>query len=163
MPITAENAYHCAVKIDDNRYFFAGGGDSGSNRAFIFDWRDETWTEIDQMLFRRRGPACGLAGRNVVVAGGSGFGEVTSEFFNVDTGTWSRGPDLQRSIIFAASVQWQDSFLIVGGYASSASYLDSIYQFDVLGNGWVLRPERMSIGRMDLAAIMVGKNVANCQ
>ena len=89
-----------------------------------------TWTELTTMPSPRKYVQAGLVqysdgSEHIVVTGGCCYTELT-EIFNLQTFTWSVGEDLPVAIGYGASVPFEDSFLIVGGYPD---YLDSIYYF----------------------------------
>ena len=67
----------------------------------------------------------------VVVAGGAGnSGYLSStEIYNVEDDTWRQGTPLPKTLAGPASLPYEDSFLILGGYDGS-SCLDSIYQVE---------------------------------
>ena len=91
-----------------------------------------------------------------VVAGGSNYEgyPVSSEIFDLSSQTWSPGPDLPFPVLFATSVPFGDTFLVVGGIGDG-EYLQSILEFDPVANDWIVRPERLSVGRDDRPAITV--------
>ena len=102
---------------------------------------------------------------HIVVAGGydgSFYSDVT-EIFHLQTQTWSTGDNLPVEIRDGASVPFEDSFLIVGGYSSNGGgYLDTIHYFNPLLQKWETRDETMKDGRYLLAAFMVPNSYSNC-
>ncbi len=43
-----------------------------------------------------------------------------------------------------SSVQYKDTFLLVGGWRSNTQFTDAIYQYDQTSETWILREERLS-------------------
>ena len=70
--------------------------------------------------------------------------------------TWTYGPDLPYKIYYGASVQWKETFIIVGG--SSTEFIDTsdtLYVFDAEKNEWNRLNQTLNIGRIWTAALMV--------
>ena len=66
---------------------------------------------------------------------------------------WHFGTDLPYVIYGGATVQLNNTFLIVGGF--NGTYLDTIWTFDVVAEGWTLLNEHLTIGREFTAAFLV--------
>ena len=124
-------------------------------------------------LTGRETHGCGIAqtpaGPELVVTGG-GFNITTTEIYNFASNTWRYGPSLPHHITGPASVQFGDSFLVVGGenYIEiapqdwDAVILDTIYQYDTKTEEFVLRDESMSVKAYAMGAVMVTEDVVNC-
>ena len=67
----------------------------------------------------------------VVVAGGVGYHKLsTSEIYTVEDNAWRQGRPLPWALNGPASLPYEDSFLIMGGYDDS-SCRDSIYKVEI--------------------------------
>ena len=85
-----------------------------------------------------------------------------TEIFNLQTLDWSQGEDLPVGIFQGASVQFKDSFLLVGGESEDA-WINTIYYFNPQDQKWEKRNETMKQGRRDFAAFLVPNSLANCE
>ncbi len=101
---------------------------------------------------------------DIVVAGGDGGSRLlqSSEIYNTGTGVWREGPPLPDAFDDMASVQYEDTFLVIGGFDGSSTRLDTIYQYDPNSESWVLRPERLASPRGAMGAVLTGPPLANC-
>ena len=75
------------------------------------------------------------------------------------------GPNipLPDDLAGGASVQYQDGFLIVGGYSlSNSKFFDTIYYYNPIYPRWEKLAETLSIGRTVAAAILVPDSFASC-
>ena len=63
---------HCAVTIDEYRVALTGGY-SYKTVVYIYDYRDDSFTELPSFQVARRGHFCGIAdsgnGKELIVAG----------------------------------------------------------------------------------------------
>ncbi len=84
-----------------------------------------------------------------------------TEIYNTATREWREGPTLPQAITYSASVQYEDTFLLLGGY-DSGLYLDTIYQYNQTLETWILRPETLSTPKYSMAAIFASPPVAEC-
>ena len=73
------------------------------------------------------------------------------------------GPLLPQSVSLGVSVQFRDSFLILGGRnKNSHRELDTIYEFEPDSESWIERDEKMKIARYTFTAFLVPDSYANC-
>ena len=94
------------------------GGITDSTSTHIFDVNTETWSNGPALS---TGRSCSQAGlvtfgngtRMAVVAGGQNT--KTTEFLSLDENSWHYGPELPYDIVNGASIQLDETFLIVGG------------------------------------------------
>ena len=89
----------------------------------------------------------------IVVASGYLTGP-GSEILSLEDNTWGYGPDLPYDIMDGASVQMEDTFLIVGGYTGS-TFLNTIWKFNTLTEDWTLHEQNLTIARDATAAFLV--------
>ncbi len=98
-----------------------------------------------------------------MVAGGQNSGQYLShtEIYNTATRQWRQGPTLPRPFVFMSSVQYEGTFLLVGGLDSSQE-LDTIYQYNQELETWILREEKLSRPKDFVGAVLAGPPVAEC-
>ena len=70
------------------------------------------------------------------------------------------GPDLPRDVKYAPTVQFEDTFIIVGGY--DAEYFDTLIQFDPETESFFIRPERLANPKYDTAVFFVPDGYVVC-
>ncbi len=83
-----------------------------------------------------------------------------SEIYNTATQEWRQGPTLPDEVAYMTSVQYEDTFLLVGG--RTPAYLDTIYQYNPALETWILREERTSIPKAYMGAALGGPPAADC-
>ena len=66
---------------------------------------------------------------------------------------WSFGKDLPYSIRYGASVQLENTFLIVGGY--NGSYLNTLWKYDQLNEDWIQLNQTLKTARQWTTAFLV--------
>lgn len=74
--------------------------------------------------------------------------------------TWRQGPSLD--IALTTSVEYGDTFLLVGGFEDGPTELDTIYEYDSANERWKLRPERLSEGKDTVVAFIVDDAIVDC-
>ena len=108
-----------------------------------------------------RTPAVGfINGHEVVVAGGDQL--KSSEILDLNTNQWRRGPDLpiQTRLQWPSSVQFLDSFLVVGG--ADLEYQDTIIKFDPINYEWMILPQKLQNPRALFTAFLVPDGYIEC-
>ncbi len=116
------------------------------------------------MSDERKNSGCGLVRTSegseyvVVVGGYDSTSRYSTEILDLSTLEWSDGPYAPRSAYSMASVQYGDSFLLVGGY-ETGEYLDSVYLWDHSRQDFVLLAEGLVEGRQGVAAFTVAGEV----
>ena len=112
-----------------------GGWTSSVSRAtYRYIQQDNRWEQKRDMNESRSSPGCGRVinprtrkEEVVVSAGYSSGATLSTEIYNVENDTWREGPHLPQALYNLASLPYEDTFLILGGYDGSACF-DSIYQ-----------------------------------
>ena len=89
----------------------------------------------------------------VLVAGG--VNERSTEFLNLDEGSWFEGPMLPYEIRLGSSIQVEDTLLIVGGYNTGMGLLDTLWKFDLGSEDWMLLDRKLEIPRDQMTAFVV--------
>ena len=145
---------HNIVSIEDNRAMLLGG-QSTYTETFIFD--GFAWENGPSLSRGRWRSQAGLVtfnnGTRIIVAA-SGWFEPTTEFLIVGDEEWHFGPDFPYFIWSGASVQLENTFLIVGG-SKDGSYLDTIWTFDLETEEWTILNEHLTTARELAAAFLV--------
>ncbi len=89
---------------------------------------------------------------------------LAATFFNLQTLTWKSKQSMPSDIAFGASVPFEDSFLIVGGYSyATAQELDTIYYYNPNTNEWELLSQHLKEMRRKFTAFMVPDTFGNCE
>ena len=161
---------HTMVRVNNSYVIFVGNwAGSGTNRVYEFKTSCQCFDSLPSQSVTRKGPAAGLIKRpngslQMVVAGGLSSNSIdlsSSEIYDINSQTWSTGPNLPSAWYLSTSVPFGDTFLVVGG-VSSGSRSDDIYEFDPVANTWKTRIEKMSLDRYDHAAFLVPDEIARC-
>ena len=118
-----------------NGDLFYSGGNSNLKTSYRYVKQDDRWDQKADMTDARRSHGCGrmtnptTGKEEVVVAGGYGSAYLSStEIYTVEDDAWRQGTPLPQALAYSASLPYEDSFLILGGYFSGCS--DSIYQVE---------------------------------
>ena len=165
---------HNIVKINNTHFMLTGGSCEygGECRGvWMFDRATETWTQLQDSGLgdsSHAGMVTYPDGQAVVVVAG-GFQISRSQvsnstfIFDLNTQTWRKGPDLPMRLYGGASVQLQDTFLIVSGNQGMAEYSWSIFKFVTSPEeGWLELPQRVPISGVYLDAILVPEDFIEC-
>ncbi len=137
---------------------------SNAPRQLIyFDARTKEWIDLNNMPTERAFAACGVVSvdgkpKEVVVAGGEASGSYLKdvEILTVSTLQWRTAKQsLPVSQSRATSVQYGDTFLVVGGQISASAELDTVYMYNPATEGWTLMPNRMRKSKHGVAAMIM--------
>ena len=167
----------CLASLDDHTLFLTGGGADGNDSktdAFLIKVRsDEGWVPKTDMLLGRRDHSCGAVsgpdGKIEVVVTGGRLGDAlevtdTTVIYNVEKNEWRDGQPLGHRVRWAASVQLDYTFLVVGGLArvGQPDYdekTDKIFKYSVAETKWELLPKNLTFPSYDLVAFMVPASI----
>ena len=133
-------------------HIFVMPNDQG--RAWMFNQDDNTFHRLPDMMEARWTAVAGLINeREIVVAGG--YLSKTSEILDLDKNEWREGPDLPvaTEIYAPRSVQFEDSFVIVGGTGNNNG--KGILKFNARNYTWEVLPHHFQKARYDGAAFLV--------
>ena len=136
----------------------------------MFNQIDEQWIEIPEQLseVRKRGHA-GIVTfpngtRSVIQAGGDGT--KTAEAFDLETQTWTPIPDIPvpEALYGGASVQYGDTFLIVGGYGSGGlGYTTKIIMYDPRIEDWIIHSQELVVrAKYDTTSFLIPDGFVSC-
>lgn len=154
------------IKASDTKYIMVGDYYEVED-LYVLDTADGIWRLGANNLTEARARCQGGMIRRsdgstaAVIAGG--FDIKSSEIFDPITETLNPGPELPFDIRSAASVQLEDTFLIVGGISEEMDdTLISIIMFDVENNQWQALTPTLGTPRSNMAAILVPSDFVEC-
>ena len=136
-----------------------GGNDLEMTRVYSFSSLDESWKIQPDFQNPRRDPIAGLITygnqtQAIVVAGG--FKETTSEIFSLASLKWQSGPNLPNDLHLCPVVQYQNTFLAIGGKISSnATYINKILKYDVDSDSWMTIQQQLGMEKALSTAFLV--------
>ena len=118
-------------------------------------------------------PQCGLAtksdGSRVAVVAGGGtpdYGTTETYIYDVSLGIFLPGPPLPETRMFGRAVQYQNSFIIVGGTSDDYSGFDGredILLYEPDAEMWVTLPQKLTTPDYVTAAVLVSNDFnVNC-
>ena len=106
--------------------------------------------------------------KKVIVTGGKISGDSVESTLLLDLDNpieWTTGIDLPQALNRGGSVQFKNTFLVVGGSRDEVDYKyfsDFIYEYEVETGEWITRTERLQSERDNPAAFLVPDYVATC-
>ncbi len=143
---------HCQLTVNSTHVFFVDT--STTNLAFLYNWYEETWTDLPATTGHKTYPSCGLInnpdnGPEVVITE-----DGDCEIFNVNSMSWRQGPQL-ATVSEAGFAQISgDTFVVVGGDSYETGILDTIYVFDNVNYEWILLSQRLKIARRNSPGVV---------
>ena len=88
----------------------------------------------------------------MVIGGGDAL--KTSILF-LDSDRWITGPDSPLNLRHGTSVQYENTFIIVGGLNWDGRPLKTIWKYDVDKENWIRMPQNLILGRSKPTAFFV--------
>ena len=82
----------------------------------------------------------------------------STEIIDLETNQISAGPDLPQAMAYGSSVQYKDSFLVVGGHPGDFEFSEFIYEFDPNLSSWIIKSQ-LNTGRDIMTAFLVPDSV----
>lgn len=158
-------SYHNMVNINDTHTVILGGAYT-SGDIFIFSRETLEFESLPSIPTPRRMCQAGLiyypnGNKGILVAGGED--EISTEFLDLDTLTWSAKEDLPIDVHLGASVPYQNGLLIAGGWiASSSVATNNMIFFDPELDSWQVLTVTMNGSRNSFPAFIVPDAYANC-
>ncbi|XP_059080961.1 uncharacterized protein LOC131878846 [Tigriopus californicus] len=152
---------HCLTWINNTHLFLTGGmvpSPGKSNRAYLLDTTlyPLAWQPVASMQNTRYSHTCQVVGRDrkqIVITSGFGGGSLV-EVFDLDSGTWSTGPELPTTINwYPGSVPYRDSFLLIGGY--NYEYMNQLLWLDPSSFSWTKLNQTLKTRRNMFATMLV--------
>jgi hypothetical protein len=153
------------VKLNDTHVILVGGN-LARGRVWTFDLMSRTWSNLpDMQVTDRFAPFAGVVTYDddqqaLIVAGGKG--QKSTELFNLTDYTWRFATNdlpVQYELYAGSSIQYDDTFLAVGGYAQMDEEVDevveTIFRFNPKDESWSLTQSTLSIGRTEFSAFLV--------
>ena len=133
----------CLVTLANGDLFYSGGWAYPPNNlqrtSYRYIKQENRWEQKADMSDKRNIHACGrvtnpTSGKEevVVVHGATPSGNRVSstEIYTVEDDTWRIGTPLPHAISGAASLPYEDSFLILGGGRAGVPCMDTIYKVE---------------------------------
>lgn len=159
---------HCVMQINKTLYFVMGAENTA--QAHFFDLTSKTWTRQSDASRVRPLPACGMLRKSdgdtdLFLMGGDHDSPTNSvEIFSVKTKTWRPGQPLPKSLALLRGVQFEDTFIIVGGYRFGNTYSDRIYKYqaNLTTDPWVELEQRLEQPKGVYTAFLVPKSALLC-
>lgn len=68
-----------------------------------------------------------------------------------------------KSLQVSTAAQLEDTFLVLGGYSGSPGYRQTIYEFDPVNYGWVLRDQELRVPLDGVAAVAMPRGSGGLQ
>eukprot|EP00094_Tigriopus_californicus_P006431 TCALIF_06193-PA protein Name:"Similar to kel-10 Kelch repeat-containing protein kel-10 (Caenorhabditis elegans)" AED:0.19 eAED:0.75 QI:33/0.5/0.33/1/1/1/3/0/228 len=145
---------------------FVVGGNDGSlpvKTVYIYDFSTDEWTAQPPLKQVRSWAFCGSVTDSesgsvteIVVAGGTFQTKplATSEIFDLKTKSWRQGPSLPTPIFSGASVNHDQSFILVGG-SDGVNARDELLTYDPELKEFVVLAAKLRKPRQDHVAIIV--------
>jgi hypothetical protein len=169
--LTLAEERHITLRINETHVMMIGAI-KGKGKAWLLNIGTSTWTALPNMNDQTRtSPFAGLVtfpdGRKEVVVAGGEF-QTSTEIFSFDDMTWRNGPnDIPTdgaALFFGASVQFEDTFLAVGGTDGHALGVvtTTIFKFDPATEDWVELCEKLTIPRRDFTSFLVPADYIQC-
>jgi hypothetical protein len=168
---------HCMITVNSTTVMVIGGAQNGqrSGKTFYFTFGEESWTEGPELKYKRYYHSCGKIRRNkesqemsIIVAGGYYSGssylssvEILDEGFN----EWQTGSELPFGMGYSQMIEDEnEGVVLIGGYSSSVSNLDTLYQLPHGGQDavWTKMEQKMQTGRWQHTAFLVPDRIVDC-
>ncbi len=164
MPIP--NYVHCQVTVGSNTIMVFGGCRSGNCQADValkLNIAEKRWKKLPALPTGRHAPACGVVEergtpKRVVVSGGWRASKIltTVEVLQLSTLKWSTGHPLPQKLFYHRSVQFRNTFFILGGHNGSSN-LNTIYRFESETGRWTLLSYKLSTRARGITAFAVNR------
>lgn len=134
-------------------------GNVASDKVWIFNRVQNVWKSLPNMPETKSNPVAGLANGELVVTGG--VKDPKTFIYSFQTSQWRSGTDIDVKLRRAASVAYEDTFLLVGGY-NGKNRESAIRQYDLKTGNWIQRQERLSSATQDVCAFLIPQNYIDC-
>ena len=128
---------HCLLTLGNGDLFLVGGYSMNvANTSYHYSMQDEQWSQKADMIQARHRFGCGrvtnpTTGKEevLVTAGwGNDFEQLsTTEIYTAEDDSWRSGKPLPMALSKPASLQYEDTLLILGG-GNEHGCLDKIYE-----------------------------------
>ena len=168
-PLPQREDCHNLINLNDTHIMLVGGDGASYDSVFFYNKIARNWTIGEKLNYERSCAAAGLVtlddGSSIVVVTG-GDNQANTEVFDFTTETWTEGPRLPAAyaeLRGAESVQYGNTFLIVGGTKASSNVgTNTILTFDPVGYDWVQLPYEMQYERRFFTAFFVPDDFISC-
>ena len=170
---------HCMERLNSSHAFVSGGEGKGGNllgSVYFLNIDTSLWLSLEEkMTHFRRGHVCGITNFQnkayIIMAGGKNI--LKTELLDMKTMRFRQGPDLPFEMEWAATIQFGNSFVIVGGkhmgYCSKPGICissNALFEIDIENNAWKGLKQSMKLPRSKHIIIGIdNEDIANdlCQ
>jgi len=170
MPRAFHYGIHCLVSLKNGVLFATGVHLTATHErqqgTYMYHGSNNSWSAMNNFPEEGNvldGCSCGTIEEDgqvteVIAAGGLHSNGVESKsvfIYNIESGLWRSGQNLPFKIKDAASVPYQGSFLLLGGwcYDCTDRSLDTVIKYNKDTGEWETLPARLAVGRYDHVAI----------
>ena len=125
--------------------------------VWLYNFVEQSWSALSSMSDGRYGHICAFIhsdarGDEVVVAGGANGARERTEVFSLRELEWRAGADTPRDVDFGQAIDYNGSFLALGGIGF---YSNVTLSYDVDAETWGVVPRGPNKANYDFAAIIV--------
>lgn len=154
-----EDLQHKLVRVNDTHIMMMS---SDGMRSYLFNQVTRNWTTLPVPNGRMGLQTLGMLKNGSQIAIVAGGYRNTSVGFDFKQEKWVPMPELpiQRGLDTASEVQFEDSFLIVGGHDGHfQEFYKSIIMFDTKTGNWTTKKEHLQLGRANPALILIPEDI----
>lgn len=155
---------HCAIGVDEDHIFVAGGVKDGIGRTkdtFVLKWSEQVWVPQDPLTLFHRSVTCetfldGDNRLNILV------GERYFEIFTWSTRKWRHGPDMLEDYMWGKLVRFDGKLYLFGGKDSLDERNAKIHVFDPIFETWTRVPLNLKTGRTSFGLLKIPPGLVDC-
>ena len=156
----------CAAKVNET-HFAITGGQWTIRKFYMFNWNDETWTAMPDLVSSRYYHGCAVVntehGKELWLVGGFSGPHLDSvHIFDFTSSEWRVGVPMPQPRKGPATVVVDNKVVVIGGSPFNGEYLSSILEWNPDSNSWLESTARLSKSRGFAAATLVNDSGANC-
>ena len=158
---------HNLLSINDTHAILLGGTENPTGTVWVIDTFSKVWRQLSSLNKPKQLSQAGVVtkkdgSRMVIIAGSAN--DNSTEILNLEEPleeqVWTFGPDLPYELQGGASVQYEDTFIIVGGLSSRRT--DQIIKFDVKTEDWIILPQHLQAPRDIFTAFLIPDSYIEC-
>jgi N-acetylneuraminic acid mutarotase len=162
LPDLPEKVNHAAFVGDRGALYVIGGYKDDQPTASTWRFAPETgrWTALKPMHVPRGSPAAAVIADRIYVVGGAEVDRrgprpsSALEIYDLDTGEWTRGPDMPTARHHHGAAAVGGVLFVVGGRAAGDLSVDAVERFDPASDQWE-RLAPLPLGAGGLAVVSV--------
>lgn len=164
-PLPFEIERHCAIGVDRDHIFVAGGQNETDNynrEAFVLKWSDQEWVRQQPMTSTIHPVSCEAfldkdKQYNIIV------GSDTFEIFNWVNRTWRPGPSIMSNF-FQGQFTRFNGILYMFGRSNETAWAEgnNLFIFDPMAEKWTKTNLNLPIGRNDFGIVRIPSGIIDC-